>query len=477
MASAATKLKAINWLQMYGITRMLQQTPTQSVQYCERAPDAAMEAFDQLAAREGLYYAGFQNRQLLMGQTIEQLVQVIPVVGQLGGFLFGWMNDIAEAYVSTKEWGCHKVCRSSRDSSGNLIDARNLIPVCPPPGVGGQGGMGWITSELHDGLVVWGRGATGSDDSLGRMFGVTAWMEPRCYGDRAANARNDWSRWNLMHNRMPGLVLTKGNWKEPWKTPGDNWFWRSFVVNRILKWFRDAIDCDVLMCVADQIRQIIRVSWAEAALEMGVDTQGLAWDGVPAGTSIGVVNAIADISGATTRRMWSRWYATLYYMQMDLWELALSLPPDTVVGLANELGETDFSAVFGEMAESGFLTDQHMLNPGIIKQPFNGYLATRLVSWEGAKRLIPAMHAELTGHVRQWAVDPSRFTGVSRVDSEPVLHPGVGRLLLPANRPESSLPDGAGSSGKSAGTSAPVKVAAGAGVAALAILALRKFLV
>jgi len=359
------KLKTINWLQYYGITRMLGSTPGQSVLISNMPVEQSVLAFESIVAASRQRAQANEAPSEYLGATIGNLAGAIPVIGGLMSIVIRGAGWVARLAIRSQQWGCSKSCKR--------YDARNLINLCPPPLTQYQKGMDHIVRALNDGLVVDGLGTPNSPDDLGRSVGVVGYREPNCDAgarQKATTINEEYRKasnpaWTSAYRFAP--TIAKGDRAVPYRSQGNNWYWRAYCVGQLERWLERKMPCNILMCVGDTMRNLYEGtrSGIDSALNPPSPVRREAWD--------------------FGRRVGSRWYASIYYMHKDIWDFSQQLPVDEVVRLATENGCLDFARFYRARVSAVWTQEQ------LAKEPFPGFSATSTLSWGGAQKMIPAL--------------------------------------------------------------------------------------
>ena len=374
------KLSAINWLQYYGISRMLGSSPAEAAGICNMVPEDSAVAFDAVLASsqqmESMRGAGAQAAVGVIGNV----VGAVPVIGAVGSILVQAVGWLVKLVAKSQVWGCEKSCKR--------YDPRNLIPLCPPPIGKWQGSMNYLIWTMHDGLIHDGLGAPDSELALGRYIGVYARHEPHCdkgarrtayERDEEIRKLKDKAEMRTVHGTASlktcfyrgAADIPKGNHSAPWKEKGNNWYWRAWQVRCLMRWLEWKMPCSILMCIGDTMRQMYKGTLYALAGSSKYDKTKLCKNVVPA--------------RRFAQQIGSRWYASVYYMHKDIWDMAQQLPVEEVERVANEHGCQDFATAYKAYVSRSWTPEE------LIKEPWPGFSATSTLSWKCAQQMIPAL--------------------------------------------------------------------------------------
>jgi len=382
------------------------------------------------------------------------------------GAFAGWVE-------STAEWKCDDNCAG--------IDSyaiRRAINLSWPPGSPSyiQGQLG-LAQLLHDGLVVEGLGS--GPNSVGRANGVVAWVKRGArnyeypaylspYGASTINEHfrlraEDAAAWEQYLDTP--LHISRGDAGTPWNAGvegwngGDNWYARAWKVRALLSWLGGDVNsgfCPFVSClrfiitgrnrfVEDVIRQAETGTQVEEAKKLRL----------------------------ATVRSGSRWYASIYQMMKDAWEMCLAVHDHgRLWEMMRSVGVTDtvvsrFRTLDGDYA--GFTQEQ-------VAFPWMPLLGK--VNFDQLRQLMPKLADEVGAELQPvvgWAVDPGMFARYREILSGGDI-PSLASDMVDYVASGLSDPGASPDEGRAGETSPVTKVAVGAGAAALTILILKKLL-
>jgi hypothetical protein len=415
------KLRAINWLQYYGISRMLGSAPAEAAGICNMVPEDSAVAFDAVLESskqmESIRDVGAQAAI----STIGSVVGAVPVIGTIGSILVQGVGWVVKLVAKSQAWGCNKGCKT--------YDPRNLITLCPPPIGKWQSDMDYLTWTMHDGLVADGLGAPDSAQALGRHIGVYARHEPHC--DKGAREKAYEKDEEIRRRKnIEGMVrvkgtatlqvcsyagaadIPKGNASAPWKDKGNNWYWRAWQVRCLMRWLEWKMPCNVLMCVGDTMRQLYKGTLYALA-------GGTKYDKTKLCKNRGPALKFAKETG-------SRWYASIFYMHKDIWNLAQQLSVEEVERVANEHGCQEFATAYKAYVSRSWTAEQ------LAKEPWPGFSPTSTLSWKCAQEMIPALSQAVMANLPRAIWSPEKRAQIMRLATS-LRRPAAQQVRVPAH--------------------------------------------
>jgi len=268
--------RSMNWLNFYGILRLWGKTPAEAAAICDTSDEAREAAFETIATALA---AQSRATTQITTATVQALVSMIPQVGTLAGTVMGMIGDVYKWAIDAAAPAVDKGC-----SSPESWARRNLICLTPYRGLGAPWFSTAIIRSLNDGLLVDGPAPAGSEEVLGRFYGVTG--SPR----RGSDARFEALREPIGTGKFSPKI-PMGNNVSPWEDIGNNWYWRNEKVCSILAWCEHKMPCRLLNTMA----------WT------------LGPEAIPA--------AVSDQVQKYRKSTGSRWYASIFLMQRDFWDL------------------------------------------------------------------------------------------------------------------------------------------------------------
>lgn len=317
--------RALRWLDIYGISRASGVTIRSAVDACAHPTPAAME---ELEAKVDLFQqlrgeGGVRASEALT--LASGFANAIPMVGGILSRVYGGIAQVANYFEDMHRASCDKEC-----AWPTSYKRRRYTGIDWPPSVWGEEpyvqGAIWLAQYMHDGIVGEGLGPRGTPDALGKAVGVYGQVKsdarnykctaPLCKDKQHKNI-NDHLRvraqdraWTDPRGAQP-LMIPRGNPSKPWEEPGNNWYYRAWQARSLMYWMRDRLPCSALMCM-----HAIRVGTGRA-----LDAMARSVSSSDQARQLEWARLAADRTG-------SRWYASLYYMHKDLWDMANAIGPD-----------------------------------------------------------------------------------------------------------------------------------------------------
>jgi hypothetical protein len=437
--------RTLPWLEYYGIMRMWGKPPGEVVDFCDQTPEQAAAQFEVVAGVAGALYeqAGAQRAIPLAIQTA--VLSAIPVVGAVLGRAHGMLMGFVQFMQDSMGEACQDDCRWDRPKK---YESRNIIGISPPPWpyTGPSGTFIWA---LHDGLVVDGPASGRNDpDRFGRWVGVVTRISedsrigPKDKGGLLGHSGSPdiyslvypGSDPRRVHDPGPGGLynwppaLPYGSYSNPSADRGDNFWYRAWRVQSILYWMSTAFACRDLRCMSAQLR-LTRRGIQESLKDRMYEAERKL------------------VAGKEGRRKGSRWYASIYQMHKDTWDLANSIDIPTLRQMAAEVDsetETDTARKFVaelEAAKGGKTYKQKDL-------PWPWWPVTKKLDWYDMRKLLARMAAHRGASVAtispvgQLARKLQRVVPVATISPTaqlarrlqrvtPAEQDGLGRVLLP----------------------------------------------
>jgi len=359
----AGNARSLTWLEYYGILRAQGKSPRAAAVFCEQPSEEAAERFTQLSEIASLMQQSRSAVRDVAFTTQANIISAVPVVGNFAARVLGWMRDLVSAIEKVQRQACEDDCPGI-----NSWARRNIIGINPGPG--GMEVMGTLIWSLHDGLVVDGLG--GGADALGRYVGVITRVGPADSGRTTSEGvwSTDSRYASLLDPRVaregryanwPPAGIPEGNYAHPEAAPGNNFWYRAWRVQQILNWMENKMSCRDAWCFREQLRTF------SMAIKGALKEEGVAAE---------QADRVAD---QATRRKGSRWYASMWQLHKDVWDLAAGRPE--VADVAQALGETTFASEY-RAAIAGKTYPERDL------RMWPWWPITKKLSWDGARALL-----------------------------------------------------------------------------------------
>jgi len=358
MALRPETIERATWLDFYSLYRLAGFTPYGAVENLVKGGDFIQGSQQELAAAatmstaEGRAIADNVANGMIAASP---LVAAIPVAGTIIGAVLAGVGALMKGVLALFTFECDEHgCLSPESYYRRAIGGSN-----PPYGAvnrtkdGHCYFMGYkcaLIRYLHDGMVKDGIDISNpeSPDSQGRILGVSG-----IFGGSSAGANEVWRK----NPQAAPSGIAAGNKREPWKSSPSSWYGRSWRVNKILLWLQDTADCRTLKCLHEMI----------------TNTQG----------------AMGESAFAQQRRRGSRWYASIYMMQQDLWAIGKKVGKERFAQLLRNAGMTS-------TASRVLKYDEQWLRKAPTKdKPFPWWAALRKLELRNLIKMMKVMQKEM----------------------------------------------------------------------------------
>ncbi len=350
------KQTTLQFLEYYGLLRLQRRSPVQALQPVFEPEEQALATFSALAQLGNLKNQMTQAQVAGSMEAVGSILGMVPVIGTVAQMLVGGMGYIIGKILAGRAITCTKGCRSPSD-----YDRRTLVGINPPPYNRYYEYETLMPTYIHDGLVVSGTGARGTADQGGRSIGVQSRFKSGrlpglpctmgtlgCKDWKASTSGPNWTmdsegglpgryagekhRYNWwMRKAWFSPEIAEGNFSEPWKDKGNNYYYRAWRVQKMLGWLRDKTTCGHLVCMSSQLMDTKRALF-DIAVKMRAD-------GAPPLT-------YEEARHNPMREKGSRWFASMYFLHKDLWDSLNRMPKDQAVEQIMSVGDTPFAAAY-----------------------------------------------------------------------------------------------------------------------------------
>ena len=362
-------INTIMWLDLYSSWRLNGATVYGAIEAITSGTEVAEGSREGIiaAAKEGTEKGKATADSVANAMlAASPVVASIPVVGTIAGAVMAAIGGIMKGVLSFFTFECDEYdCAGTTSYARRALIGKNAPPASNP--IQNNGECNYMTRYkcalaryMHDGAVVDGIDLSDPEGPgiHGRIVGCNTLFT---VGSRSEKANSYWRR---NGRTSPNIVqgIPKGNEKDPWKyypQEANSYYFRAWKVSQVLGWMQEHIGCRNLVCMQDALLHT-PANYGEGEFEQ-------------------------------KRRRGSRWYASIYMMMQDLWNLCNNQDfggTDRVVHHLKQVGEHEAAKALVSLRAGKLPKD-------IKNNPFPWWQAFKMMSFHNLYALFKNIKDEL----------------------------------------------------------------------------------